>query len=62
WFGDYRLTNGGTNYAQFANRILSYEYAAGFTTNASLNFEIQAGETVVRDVNYGTGRQSIDID
>ncbi|MEL6538071.1 MAG: hypothetical protein AAFQ98_21815, partial [Bacteroidota bacterium] len=62
WFGDYRLTNGGSGYAQFANRVLSYEFVSNFTANATLGFQIQAGETVVRNVNYGTGRQSIDID
>ena len=62
WFGGFRVPNCGANYARFANQILSYDYRTQFTTSGQYQgFEVQAGETIVRDVNYGTGRQSIDI-
>lgn len=59
WFGGSVVTNGGANYSQFANRVLSYDYKMFFTTSGAIsNFEVRAGETVIRNVNYGVGRQT----
>ncbi|HAP58433.1 MAG TPA: hypothetical protein DCR93_02585 [Cytophagales bacterium] len=63
WQGEYLISNAGSGYQVYANQALEYLGNTGqsWTSNGSVNFYISAGETVVRDIDYGTGNRDENI-
>ncbi|MEL6536307.1 MAG: hypothetical protein AAFQ98_12900, partial [Bacteroidota bacterium] len=59
WQGNFIINNAGSGYQVYANQALNYLSTSGlgWTSNGSTSFTISAGDTVVRDVDYGTGNR-----